>query len=143
MDALDFFLLRYAELHRRIPDEFFSRLTEAQLRGRPAPGVNTVAWLLWHTARIEDVGVNRFVADRAQVLDDGWEERLKVGRRDVGTGMCDAEVDALFRAGKPYEFLPLAGFTHMVPDPLVTERLNERIVRFFQIHLQTREQAGR
>jgi hypothetical protein len=95
VDALDFFLLRYAELHRRIPDECFSRLTEAQLRGRPALGVNTVAWLLWHTARIEDVGVNRFVADRAQVLDDGWEERLKVGRRDVGTGMSDAEVDAL------------------------------------------------
>ena len=40
--------------------------------------------------------------------------------------------DALFRAGKHYEFLPLAGFTHMVPDPLVTERLYARIMRFFE-----------
>ncbi len=43
--------------------------------------------------------------------------------------------DALFRAGKPFEILPLAGFTHMVPDPLVTERLYTRIMAFFQANL--------
>ena len=84
MDALDFFLLRYAEVHRRIADEFFTKLTESQLRGRPTPGVNPVGWLLWHTARIEDVGVNRFVADRPQVLDDGGDDRLN--RLTVGEG---------------------------------------------------------
>jgi dipeptidyl-peptidase-4 len=36
--------------------------------------------------------------------------------------------EALFRAGKPFELLPLSGLTHMVPDPLVKERLYERIV---------------
>jgi dipeptidyl-peptidase-4 len=36
--------------------------------------------------------------------------------------------EALFRAGKPFELLPLWGLTHMVPDPLVKERLYERIV---------------
>jgi dipeptidyl-peptidase-4 len=44
--------------------------------------------------------------------------------------------DALFRAGKPYDFLPLTGFTHMVPDPVVTQRLNRRIVDFFTEHLK-------
>jgi dipeptidyl-peptidase-4 len=39
--------------------------------------------------------------------------------------------DALFRAGRPFEMLPLAGFTHMVPDPVATARLYERIMRFF------------
>jgi dipeptidyl-peptidase-4 len=43
--------------------------------------------------------------------------------------------DALFRAGKPFEFVPLAGFTHMVPDPVVTRRLYGRIADFFQRHL--------
>jgi dipeptidyl-peptidase-4 len=43
--------------------------------------------------------------------------------------------DALFRAGKPFEFLPLAGFTHMVPDPLVTKRLYGRVMTFFATHL--------
>jgi dipeptidyl-peptidase-4 len=43
--------------------------------------------------------------------------------------------EALFRAGKRFEFLPLAGFTHMVPEPNVTIRLNSRIAAFFKQHL--------
>jgi dipeptidyl-peptidase-4 len=43
--------------------------------------------------------------------------------------------DAMFRAGRPYEFLPLAGLTHMVPDPLVSRRLQTRIIEFFQRNL--------
>lgn len=95
MDAIAFFLSRYNDLHGGLVDSLFSKLSEAQLRGRPHPGVNTVAWLLWHSARIEDVGVNRFLSDRPQAVDEGWLGRLKVPRRDVGTGMSDAEVDEL------------------------------------------------
>ncbi|MEO8183515.1 MAG: prolyl oligopeptidase family serine peptidase [Deltaproteobacteria bacterium] len=39
---------------------------------------------------------------------------------------------ALFRAGKPFEMLPLAGFTHMVPDPVVKRALSRRILDFFR-----------
>lgn len=95
MDAVDFFLLRYDALHRTLLDDLLKGLTEAQVRGRPHAGVNTIAWLIWHAARVEDVGVHRFIVDGTQVLDDGWLGRLGVGRRDVGTGMSDAEVDAL------------------------------------------------
>jgi hypothetical protein len=95
MDAVDFFLLRYETLHRTLFDDLLKGLTEAQVRGRPHAGVNTIAWLIWHSARVEDVGVNRFVVDGTQVLDARWLARLGVDRRDVGTGMTDAEVDAL------------------------------------------------
>jgi dipeptidyl-peptidase 4 len=47
--------------------------------------------------------------------------------------------DALFKAGKPYDFLPLTGFTHMVPDPLVTERLYTRIAEYMEEHLTERK----
>lgn len=47
--------------------------------------------------------------------------------------------DALFRAGKRFEFLPLPGFTHMVPDPVVTERLYTRIMEFLETGLSGRE----
>ncbi len=43
--------------------------------------------------------------------------------------------NALFRAGKDFELLPLAGMTHMTPDPVVTERLYERIAGYFRKHL--------
>ncbi len=38
--------------------------------------------------------------------------------------------EALFRAGKSFALLPLAGFTHMVPDPVVTEQLETRLMKF-------------
>jgi dipeptidyl-peptidase 4 len=43
--------------------------------------------------------------------------------------------DALFRAGRPHELLPLSGLTHMVPDPLVTQRQYERVMDHFKRHL--------
>ncbi|HWO13942.1 MAG TPA: DPP IV N-terminal domain-containing protein [Polyangiaceae bacterium] len=42
---------------------------------------------------------------------------------------------ALFRAGKPFEMLPLAGFTHMVPDPIVKKALSRRVLEFFRHNL--------
>ncbi|MFT4624645.1 MAG: dipeptidyl-peptidase-4 [Myxococcota bacterium] len=40
--------------------------------------------------------------------------------------------DALFRAGRPHAFLPLTGYTHMVADPSVATRLQERILGFLR-----------
>ena len=97
MDAVDFFLLRYEAIHRALAHDLLERLTEPQIRTRPQPGVNTVAWLVWHAARVEDVGINRFITDGTQVLNDGWDRRLGVDRLDVGTGMDNAEVDRLSR----------------------------------------------
>ena len=44
--------------------------------------------------------------------------------------------NALFRAGKHHELLPLSDFTHMVVDPLVTKRLYERIPAFLSENLR-------
>ena len=43
--------------------------------------------------------------------------------------------DALFREGKEFELLPLPGLTHMVPDPVVMQRLYGRFAQEFQKHL--------
>lgn len=46
--------------------------------------------------------------------------------------------DALLRAGRPHDFLPLSGFTHMVADPAVTRAQHELIARYFLEHVAQR-----
>ncbi|MGI8553439.1 MAG: DinB family protein [Dehalococcoidia bacterium] len=101
MDFLQLFVDQHAGSHAAavsgstepaVQDRLLSDLSDEQLRFRPARGVNSMAWLLWHMARNEDVVVNVVLAGRLQVREDGWGERLKLAQRDLGTGMSDAEV---------------------------------------------------
>jgi hypothetical protein len=95
MDARDLFLLRYDDVHQGFVDDLFAGLTERQVRERPH-GVNSIVWLVWHVARVQDAALTRFVAGQPQVLDQGdWNRRLGIDRRDVGAGMSSPEVDAL------------------------------------------------
>jgi hypothetical protein len=113
MDALELFTLRYDVIHGEFVDELFSGLTDEQLRQQPR-GVNPVVWLVWHAARVQDAAVSRLVADRAQVLDEGgWNPRLRLDRRDVGTGMTGADVEALSRA---IDVAALRGYHRAVAD---------------------------
>ena len=94
MDAAPFFLLRHEPLHGMMTDRLLDRLSDAHLRTRP-PGLNSIAWLLWHVARGEDLGVNAFAYGQPQVFDEGgWDKRIGAGRRDLGTSMTSDEVDA-------------------------------------------------
>ncbi len=97
MDAADFVLLRHEPLHGMMTDALFDNLSDAQARARPN-GQNSIAWLLWHVSRAEDIGVNRFASDRTEVFDDGGLGRpIGLSRRDLGTGMTSDEVDELSR----------------------------------------------
>lgn len=94
MDLKQLFLECHEGFHTRVENEFLTGLTEDQMRLKAHPAVNTIVWLVWHMARVEDVPMNRFVADRPQVLqDENWLERLNLTRQDIGTGMNDEEVN--------------------------------------------------
>ena len=43
--------------------------------------------------------------------------------------------DALLRAGRPFDFLPLPGHTHSVREPVVVEALWGRVAAYFEQHL--------
>ena len=101
MNAAEFFLVQHGRLHAADvgdPGSMWDRvaggLTDDQMRRRP-PGMNSLAWLLWHTARTEDVVINLVVTDGRPVFDGTWAKRLGVARVDIGTGMTDAEVSDL------------------------------------------------
>jgi hypothetical protein len=75
----------------------FAGVSDEQMRVRPREDLNSLAWLLWHIARAEDVFVNPVLAGRPQVLDDGWAGTLGISRRDFGIGMTSAEVTEVTR----------------------------------------------
>lgn len=91
--ALECFLDQHAQLHspNGLVQSALAGLSDEQWRLKPRQGSNSVAWLLLHMARIEDVTFNLLVMERAQVFDE-WFEQLGFDRRDVGTGMSDEEV---------------------------------------------------
>lgn len=102
MDFRDLYLTQHARAHSTTmaggtpsaQDIALKDLTAAQIRTRPQAGVNSIAWVLWHHTRSEDIGVNVIVAEREQVWDEGeWGAKLKVARRDLGSGMTYDEVD--------------------------------------------------
>src|SRR4051794_25366524 len=102
MEPVDLILMQHAWTHSTAVsdasgptsvDRLLLGLSAEQLRARPAPAANSIIWLLWHAARIEDAAINGIVAGGPQVLEcDGWGERLGVAGRQIGTGMGDAEV---------------------------------------------------
>jgi hypothetical protein len=102
MNLVGFFLGLHATTHAADVsgsgfgvERWLAGLSDEQMRLRPVEGVNSIVWLLWHMARTEDVAVNVVVAAREQVLDEAWARRMRIGRRDMGTGMTAAEVAEL------------------------------------------------
>ena len=96
MNDLSFFLERYDPLYNFYLTGFWEAVPHHLMRQRPHPRANSIAWNLWHITRVEDAGLNRFVTDGTQVLDDGdWMEKMKVLWRHHGTEMTLEEVDEL------------------------------------------------
>ena len=103
MDARDLLLDEHARMHAAIvtgekgtlADRTFGGLSDDQMRARPREDLNSLAWLMWHIARAEDIFANIILSGRDQVVDDGWLPRLKISRRDFGIGMSKPEVAEL------------------------------------------------
>lgn len=104
-NAIDLFLNQHAMLHAAemsdtqlwsFADEVWHDLSEELFRRIPTNENHSVAWNLWHLARIEDVTMNLLIADTPQVLDqENWFERLNVPHRHTGNGMNAEEIATL------------------------------------------------
>ena len=73
------------ELYDRLPEhvtEAVEGLTPAELVVQPEPGSNTIGWLVWHLARVQDAQVAE-VMGAEQVWTDGeWHRRFGLAEAD-------------------------------------------------------------
>jgi hypothetical protein len=100
--AIDLLLDQHAMLHSAkiartrlwsYEDELFEDATESTLRTIPKNGEHSIAWIIWHLARVEDVTMNILVAGSPQVFDaEDWGRRMKVKIQHTGNAMDEGEV---------------------------------------------------
>lgn len=74
-------------------DEVLADVPEDWMRIIPEGEDHSIAWLLWHLTRCEDITMNLLVAETDQVLSaEGWLEKLNISWRDTGNAMTPDEI---------------------------------------------------
>lgn len=95
MDIPTFFLQRYQNLHDTFLPKLREELPEQAFRTRVTPKTPPIIWLLWHMARVEDMGLSRFVWKKPQLYNEAWHQKINTNIWHYGTSMTDAQVDQL------------------------------------------------
>lgn len=86
-------------------DEVLQDCDDERLRCIPQGGEHSMAWIVWHLARIEDVTLNVLVAGGDEVLnEDDWLARIHSPIRHTGNAM-DVEAVARLSAAVDLEAL--------------------------------------
>ena len=145
-EAIQLFMNQHAMLHSakmvqsdaRHPqawsyeDEILNDMNDEQIRRIPRNCEHSVAWSIWHIARIEDVTMNMLVAGDPQILhQDKWLEQMKITVRDTGNEMdgegvvklsAVIEIDAL----RAYR-LAVGRRTRAIAAQLQLEQLKQKV----------------
>ena len=92
-------------------DELTDGLTEEVSNYRPTADANSIAWLIWHSARVQDIQLAHVAGVEEVWTRDGWVDRfgLQLPRNDTGYGHGPEEV-AKVQASADL----LAGYYHAV-----------------------------
>jgi hypothetical protein len=100
--AIDLLLDQHAMLHSAkiartrlwsYEDELFEGATESTLRTIPKNGEHSIAWIIWHLARVEDVTMNILVAGTPQIFtQDDWAKRMRARIHHTGNAMYEDAV---------------------------------------------------
>lgn len=88
------------DLFDRIPEmvhEAVDGLTAEQLHWAPAPGANTIGWLVWHLTRIQDDHVAELLGEEQLWVTGPWAARLglRPNPGDTGYGHTAKQVAAV------------------------------------------------
>ena len=73
-------------------DDLLNDLPEEYYSITAGPQNKTIAYHLWHIARIEDLVGNLPIAEQPQVFNEDWLIKLNVDIKDTGNAMTDEEI---------------------------------------------------
>src|ERR1700752_4075208 len=75
-------------------EELTDGLTDASSFFRPTGAANSIAWLIWHSARVQDAQLCDIAGVEQVWTRDGWSERfgLDLPEDDTGYGHDEEEV---------------------------------------------------
>lgn len=92
-------------------DDLTDGLTEELSFHQPTPDANSIAWLIWHSARVQDLQLADVAGVEQVWLRDGWVDRfgLDLPRNDIGYGHGPDEVT---KVRAPVDLL--SGYYHAV-----------------------------
>ena len=79
--------------HRALTDA--RKGTPEQLHFVPEHGSHSIAWCLWHTARVEDLIINARTRNEPQVWTQEWADRIGLPFEGFGTGMSDEDAQGI------------------------------------------------
>lgn len=100
-EAIELALAMHAITHRGIIsnselptycDALLNGLTNEDYSIMPTAEDETIAWHLWHIARIEDLVGNLLIMEQDQIFNDSWMSRLNIDIKDTGNAMSDDEI---------------------------------------------------
>jgi hypothetical protein len=93
MSTVDFIKRGLDFAHRALADA--RNGTEEQLHFVPEHGSHSIAWCLWHTARVEDNIINGRVRQQPVVWSAEWAERIGVPFEGPVSGMSDDDAQKI------------------------------------------------
>ncbi|MDD6811181.1 MAG: DinB family protein [Lachnospiraceae bacterium] len=86
-------------------DRLLRDLMQEEYAIMPTAKDETIAWVLWHIARIEDLTMNMLIAKEEQIFNEEWKSRLHALFTDTGNALSDDEIMELSHALNKEELL--------------------------------------
>ena len=86
-------------------DELVGDLREDEYAIMPTAKDETIAWVLWHISRIEDLTMNILVNGEKQIFNEDWQTRMNSPIRDTGNALSDNQIIQLSKSLRIQELL--------------------------------------
>lgn len=96
----DLFFLIHSKLHlseitgteSNEVDALLFDLKDYEWSVMPTSNDETIAWAIWHIARIEDLTMSFLVARENQIFNSDWQNQMNVSIKDTGNALSDDDI---------------------------------------------------